>query len=229
MTAVSLEKIARTTHGMQNLLMLLKAHIEKLQTKLKNSSEQRLIGKETQAIYVNVDRLSKLMGSLSLYKKVKGNTDLLKKQRVDLGKLITHLVDEYEKAFPKFVFSKNILPKVFILGDAEKLQIVLRNILENAMKYSKRFRRKSQVSITLKKVSKNYQLDIMDNGIGIPAQDIPKIFLPFYRGRRGIDEKGSGLGLAICREIIQFHHGKITVQSKVNQGTKVTVILPVKS
>ncbi len=224
---VSINNLAQTTHSMQNLLMLLKAHVEGLSDKLKSSPpKQQLISKETEAIYANVDRLSKLMNSLTIYKNVKENMDLLQSKQFDLSKLLSDIVQEYREAFPYFSFRTDIPKNAAFVGDAKKITIVLRNILENAIKYCQKKSKKSPVFIGLRVVKKNYEFSIRDSGIGIPPQDIPKVFLPFYRGRKGINEQGSGLGLAIAREIVQFHRGKITLTSKINVGTEVKIVLP---
>ena len=226
---VSLHNLAKTAHDMQNLLMLLKAHTEGLKEKLQSSPlKRRLIGRETDAMYVNIDRLSKLMSSLVIYKDVKDTMDLLKFQNFDLAKVISGLVEEYQLAFPDSTFQLQVPITAAFVGDLAKITIVLRNLLENAIKYSSKKGKKS-ILVSVKTVKKNYEILIQDSGIGIAAQDIPKIFLPFYRGRKGIDQQGSGLGLAIAREIVQFHGGKISLISRLNKGTEVKIVLPRKN
>ena len=65
-----------------------------------------------------------------------------------------------------------------------------------------------------------------DTGIGIPHEHLPHIFERFYTGDASRSSNGSGLGLSIARQIVEAHHGRIDVQSEVNQGTKFTVRLP---
>src|SRR3990170_9067646 len=214
---------------MQNLLMLLKAHTEGLKEKLQSSPlKRRLIGRETDAMYVNIDRLSKLMSSLVIYKDVKDTMDLLKSQSFDLARVMSGLVDEYKLAFPDRTFQLQVPVTAAFVGDLAKITIVLRNILENAIKYNPK-KGKRSIIISLKAIQKNYEILIQDSGIGIVAQDIPKIFLPFYRGRKGIDQQGSGLGLAIAKEIVEFHGGKISLISRLNKGTEVKIVLPRKN
>ncbi len=222
---VSVQNLAKTTHDMQNLLMLLKAHTEGLKNKLRRSPvKEQLIGKETEAIYMNIERLSKLMNSLLIYSDAKDGMNLLRYKNFDLVRMIVDLVAEYQSAFPGYSFQVKTPASALFRGDAAKIVVVLRNILENAVKYNSQTG--SVISLQLKVVKRNYEIIIKDSGIGIAAQDIPKVFLPFYRGRKGINQQGSGLGLAIAQEIIQFHGGKITLQSKLNVGTEVTIVLP---
>jgi signal transduction histidine kinase len=72
------------------------------------------------------------------------------------------------------------------------------------------------------------QIDIADQGIGIPEEDLKNLFQPFYRATNTSEIEGTGLGLSIVREFIEKHGGKIFLTSKLNKGTTVSVILPIK-
>lgn len=234
--AISLQNLMKETHNMQNLLMILKAHTEGIKERLHHSPlQQKLISKETEAIYANVDRLNKLMSSLLIYRDAKDTMDLLKNGRIDLSKMVVDLVSECRLAFPYCVFQIKVPSKTSIVGDSEKLTFALRMILENAVKYNPHT--KPRVSLHLKVEGKKCAISIKDNGVGIAAQDVPKVFLPFYRGRKGMNHHfpnaqcghGSGVGLATAREIIQFHGGKISLTSKLGKGTEVEIVLPMKN
>jgi signal transduction histidine kinase len=69
-------------------------------------------------------------------------------------------------------------------------------------------------------------ITVRDRGIGIPAEELPRIFTPFFRASTSFGVKGTGIGLAGSKAIIEQHHGQITVESAVGQGTTVTVCLP---
>jgi signal transduction histidine kinase len=76
------------------------------------------------------------------------------------------------------------------------------------------------------------KLQVIDTGPGIPEKLLPKIFTPFFTTKgtaRSGEAKGTGLGLAICKEIIEHHRGRITVQSEVGKGTTFTIYLPLAS
>jgi two-component system NtrC family sensor kinase len=77
---------------------------------------------------------------------------------------------------------------------------------------------------TLNSDSEHIKLEIIDNGVGIAAADIPHIFEPFFSAKQ--KASGIGLGLAIVHGIIQNHHGKIEIDSELGRGTKLTIILP---
>ena len=120
----------------------------------------------------------------------------------------------------------NIEEAVELSGDKEKLKRVFESLIENAVKYTNN---NGAVMIELKNIpSDKAEIICSDNGIGIDAAEIDKIFGRFYRSndvRSGY--AGSGLGLAIAKEIIDMHNGEIKVQSELGTGTKVTVILPI--
>ncbi len=114
----------------------------------------------------------------------------------------------------------------FIFGDRERLEQVYINILGNAITYTPDG---GEITITCGTTPKNVWVTVSDNGIGIPSDDIPRLFERFYRvdKARSRSSGGTGLGLAIAKEIVDKHKGSIRVNSAVNVGTSVTVTLPV--
>ena len=114
---------------------------------------------------------------------------------------------------------------IFITGDANKLKQAFYNILKNAVDYSKP---EGQVQLTILKQSKTVQIEITDEGTGIPAEELAFVFERFYRSSNnsGLYNDGSGLGLAITKEIIRKHKGEIKIQSSLGNWTKVTINLP---
>lgn len=114
-----------------------------------------------------------------------------------------------------------------VLGDAPRLGQVVRNLVHNAIKFSPRG---GDVTVAVRRVSDGgcVELRVIDQGAGIPAEDLPRIFERFWKGdasRQRVGE-GSGLGLAIARHIIDAHGGSITARSAPGQGSVFSVILP---
>jgi len=105
-------------------------------------------------------------------------------------------------------------------------QIIL-NIVANAVKYTQTGGR---VALTAHADDTRMTLEVRDTGIGIPAEDLPRIFDRFYRVEKGRSRElgGTGLGLAIAREMAQRVGGDITIDSIVGQGTAVTITLPLE-
>jgi signal transduction histidine kinase len=115
--------------------------------------------------------------------------------------------------------------KVALVGDRARLERVLYNIIGNAVKYSPKA---SPVHVEVQAEADYVTIRVRDHGFGIRATDLPQIFTPFYRAANASGMPGSGIGLACAKAIVEQHGGRITVESVVEQGTIVTVMLPHK-
>lgn len=107
-----------------------------------------------------------------------------------------------------------------IYADQSLFTQLLVNLIENAIKYGNQ---EGNIWITIEKTGTQCGLCIKDDGIGISKEDLPKIFERFYRADKARDRNGSGLGLSIVKWIVELHGGKIFVESKPGEGTKITV------
>lgn len=152
-------------------------------------------------------------------------------ERLDLGVVLS---DAVEIVRSRYNLDENILRMsetadgLEIMGDAGELRTVFVNLLDNAVKYSGDDRK---ISIRAKRTTLNKKVDIFirDNGVGIPAAELKRIFKRFYRvaNETSKDTKGTGLGLAIVRSIIEKHGGKIKADSKgEGRGSTFVVQLP---
>jgi signal transduction histidine kinase len=106
--------------------------------------------------------------------------------------------------------------------DPEKMKQVIENLLSNAIKYSTEIKR---IFIRLFRETDNIHIEVEDNGIGIPQDQLSRIFEPFYRIEQKDNISGTGLGLTVVKEIIEAHHGKIAVISKPGKGSKFVIEL----
>jgi len=107
--------------------------------------------------------------------------------------------------------------------DEKLLRSILGNILSNAIKYSPK---NVEVQCLLKFDSGSSIIQISDQGIGISDQDQKKLFEPFHRGKNVHNIPGTGLGLVVVKKCVELHQGTITIASEINQGTTVTITLP---
>ena len=151
-------------------------------------------------------------------------------KQFDLVVLLNSLLAVYSaKAFEKNVSLHIGLPlknKIFILGDSKGLEHAIRNIIENAIKYTPDHGRIS-VSLNVLPADKKCSIRVKDSGYGIPGSELPQIFTPFYRSiKHKANIYGTGLGLAITQKIISNHNGSIAVDSEENRGTTFTITLP---
>jgi len=157
-----------------------------------------------------------ISGFLENYR-VESDYDTLKFERTDMVELIEDVISEYV-ANERLQFKKPDREQVFVHIDCEKIRMVLRNIIENALKYSS-----DKINISLSEMNDSAVVNIRDKGIGISEDDLKYIFEPFYRADRSRSRKtgGFGLGLSITKKIMDNHHGSILINSKLNAGTEV--------
>jgi signal transduction histidine kinase len=112
---------------------------------------------------------------------------------------------------------------VLVCGDRVRLLRMLHNLIGNAEKYSLRG---TPIDVDVQAQEQRAVITVRDQGVGIPADELPRIFTRFFRASTSRGVKGTGIGLAGSRTIVEQHHGRITVESEVGQGTTVTVCLP---
>lgn len=172
-----------------------------------------------------IDKMTEILNNLLLFNKV----DSIERntfQDVNLAELVRAA----EKRLRKLAESKGVSLLVdstnppFIYGNATALEQAIFNIIKNAILYTPVG---GEVNVTYSAISDGFvTLTIRDNGVGIPKQELPHIFEPFYRSKQNTKEqKGTGIGLAIVFEIVKLHNGKIQVESKVGEGTAFHITL----
>lgn len=111
---------------------------------------------------------------------------------------------------------------IIVFGNEALLKTTFINLIDNACKYSPL--QQAEVIIDFNKT--HTIVTIKDEGIGIPKEDLETIFEPFFRSKNALNISGFGIGLSVCSKIVELHKGKISIQSKLNEGTKVTLQLP---
>lgn len=175
----------------------------------------------------NVDRLSRLINNVLDFQKLEASEMTCQMQQ---GK-IEPVLDEVYETMLTVAKKKSIDLSLDITGDLgqptfdrDKMIQVLVNLVNNAIKFTPE---KGDISIRAGEKREDIFISIKDSGMGIPCDDLRKIFNSFYRVYRpGKEIQGTGLGLPIVKKIVDLHQGKIDVESEVNKGTTFTVYLP---
>ena len=112
---------------------------------------------------------------------------------------------------------------VLVCGERVRLLRMLHNLIGNAVKYSSSG---TAIDVDVQTQEQQAVITVRDQGVGIPTDELPHIFTRFFRASTALGVQGTGIGLAGSRAIIEHHHGHITVESEVGQGTTVRVYLP---
>lgn len=177
------------------------------------------------------DRMTRLVGDLLVLSRLDNKKTSWKIETFDAERFIEHIYDVMsvsakEREQTLTMKCESDIPDV--TADKEKLQQVIINIVSNAIKYTPKG---GNVAITAKNSGEFFLISVSDNGIGIPQEDLPRIFERFYRVEksRTSDAGGTGLGLAIAKEIIDAHGGDIKIDSEIGRGTHVDVFIPYKT
>lgn len=170
------------------------------------------------------DRLQDLIANLLDSAKLQAGQIVMNFQQVRLESLVNDMLTRLALHHPGLVIHADIeQPLKPIQADPRRLIQVFENLLTNAEKYAP----SSPVYITIKSVRNGVKVDIRDEGPGIPEKYQERIFDRFFRvPDQQTNVHGSGLGLFICRQIIQAHHGEITLTSKSGEGTTFHIFLP---
>ncbi|MBI5888675.1 MAG: ATP-binding protein [Deltaproteobacteria bacterium] len=172
-------------------------------------------------------RMARLIDDLLILSKLESHQMTMEIAPVDIREVIIPTVKSFEKQArdKRITISSRIpegLPKV--MGDRDRLEQVVVNLVDNAIKYT---HSGGSVNISVSRIEGSVRVDVADTGIGIPAEDIPRIFERFYRvdKARSRELGGTGLGLAIVKHIIQGHGGRMHVESRPGKGSAFSFFL----
>jgi signal transduction histidine kinase len=149
----------------------------------------------------------------------------LQLERVDLSDVVRDAVELYgDVAEDRGLTLHTEAPfELCVRADRNRLRQVAANLLDNAVKYTPRGGR---IDLTARREGPEAVLEVRDTGVGIPADELPRIFERLYRGDRSRSERGLGLGLSLVKAIVEAHKGQVTVASTPGAGSTFTVRLP---
>lgn len=172
--------------------------------------------------------LERLVADLLVFSRMMNTGEALKLEPCTLHKIIHGILAESREIAtrPAIEAILDLEPVAAVAADREKLSFAIKQIVDNAYKFSGE---EGEVTISLRQEGDTVFLTVMDNGGGIPHDDLPKVFEKFYQvdPHNTGQVRGFGLGLYYAREFIRMHGGSIVVASEPGRGTTVTVTLPV--
>jgi signal transduction histidine kinase len=174
------------------------------------------------------ERLTRLIENILDFASIERGGKEYRARRVSFAPIVQRAVQSMQYPMRKHdARLRTHLPKRLppIEADPDALEQVIINLLSNALKYSLRPKR---IWLTARPRGPFLEIEVRDRGIGIPAEEIPRLFEPFHRVRDPAVAQvgGAGLGLALVKHIVDAHHGQISIRSAVSRGTAVLVTLP---
>jgi len=215
------------SHEIRTPLTLIVCSVEKFITNFKLNKEQE---KEVVTVNRNVNRMLQLTNELLEISKIETGNYQINVREDDIVQFIKKVILAFDSLAEKLNISltfESYQHEVFLWFDANALEKVLFNLISNSLKYTK-----SSGFVKIKvNPSKNMDfldISVIDNGIGITKEHLPKIFERFYHfgGNTESFEKGFGIGLSISKNLIELHKGFITVTSESGKGSSFTISLP---
>jgi PAS domain S-box-containing protein len=219
--------VSLTSHQFRTPLTVIFSNIEVIEMSAKklNIALSDTIKDSALMIKDQIDRMTQLMDNILLVGRYDAKQLAYNLQPINLSNFIRTIIKTYfqnEADGRTLIFSEEVTDKQ-VAADELLFMHVLTNIISNSFKYSKG---SSNPQLSLHYQDNNAYITIADNGIGIPEEEIEKVFHSFYRASNTITYQGSGLGLSVAKQFIELHGGKISLKSELNKGTEVTLSLP---
>jgi len=220
--------ISNVSHELRTPLALISMYSETLEmNRVKDYNRRK---EYYNIISSEAERLGKIVNNILNFSKMEAGKRKYIFDDVNIAGFIENILSTYKFHLKQKGFTieyKNEIPGIFVSCDKEAIGEAVINLIDNAVKYSKE---KKEISVLLTDKKNKVFISIKDSGMGIPADELNKIFEKFYRVSTGLRHytKGSGIGLSIVKHIVDAHKGYINVKSTVERGSEFIIELPQK-
>ena len=207
------------THELKTPISVAKLNLETLQKYQLDTEKQNKLIRMT---LHETSRLDTLINNILVSSQLEGGGYVFSKEELDFSSLFKDCIREARIRYPERIFIEDVEPEIEIAGDPLLIQLMISNIIENAIKYSPK---EKPITCRLKKVNGKVMLNIIDLGVGISDEEKSKIFEKFYRTGNESTRKtqGTGLGLYLCRKIAEDHNADISVTNNVPTGSNFAI------
>ena len=209
------------THELKTPISVAMLNLETLQKrKLDEQQQQRLLHTTLE----ETNRLNTLCNNMLLSSQIEAGGYRITTEETDISELIAKCVQDFIKRYPQNIMKSDIKKDLFIEGDRLLLQMMVNNLIDNALKYGTK---ELPVTILLSETKNQIIFQVKDEGRGIAADEKEKIFNKFYRIGNSATKtaKGTGLGLYLSKKIAKQHNADISVTDNIPSGAIFTVIL----
>lgn len=223
--------LANVAHDIKNPLAAAKAQVQLLSRRLRNGrADLHSVDAVLESVDSGLERMNRRIEELSDVARLRAGHDLvLRREQRDLRPLIAGIVATYQQATDRHRITLTMLDRPLTgWWDVERIERVLDNLLSNAVKYSPDGGEVS-IHVAIDAAGSAIEIRVADNGIGIPAADVPFIFERYRRGGNAVLTAGTGIGLAGARQIVEQHGGSIEISTSEGVGSTFKVSLPLAS
>jgi two-component system phosphate regulon sensor histidine kinase PhoR len=221
--------VANVSHELRTPLTTIKGYAETL---LEGALKEEVASQFVQVIKKHTDRLTKIVEDLLMLSRIESKEFQLKVEVISLRDFIGDVIDFVKEVAEKkkISISQSEIPSsLAVEADRNYLEQIFINLLDNAIKYT---HEGGKITISASgKDQKEIQISVQDDGIGIPKEDLPRVFERFYRVDKGRSQElgGTGLGLSIVKHLVQVHSGRVWVESQLENGSTFHFTLPKRS
>ena len=215
------ELISNISHDLKTPITAIKGYMEGIMDGVADTPEK--MDKYIKTVYNKANDMDRLINELTLYSGIDNNRIPYNFHRINVADYFGDCVEEVgldlESKNIELNYSNLVAPDTVIIADPEQMKRVINNIIGNSIKYIDK--PKGIIDIRILDELDSVRIEIEDNGKGISAKDLPKVFERFYRtdASRNSSQGGSGIGLSIVKKIVEDHGGYIWATSKEGEGT----------
>lgn len=215
--------IGMVSHELKTPLTSLNGYIQILQMMAKKTEQSSMSGALDKA-HKQIKKMTSMINGFLNISRLESGKITLNKSNFRLDELLTSLVEEAALLDGTHQFTYDSVCEIEIFADEDKIANVISNLLSNAVKYSPLHK---DVLINCILVDNMAQISIKDQGMGIEAKDIARLFERYYRVKNNTNISGFGIGLYLSAEIVERHNGKIWVESELDKGATFYFAIPV--
>jgi signal transduction histidine kinase len=208
------------THELKTPIAITQLNLETLQKrKLDEEKQQKLISNTLQ----EANRLNTLCSNILLAAQLDSGIYTASKTEINFSDLVEGCIDDFTNRYPQRKITEQVTESIYLVGESLQLQILINNLLENALKYSPK---ESNITILLGSEQGKIRLSVIDEGKGIADAEKRHVFEKFYRSgnENTRNAKGTGLGLYLCKKIAENHGGNISAVDNQPRGTNFTIV-----
>ena len=219
--------ISNISHDLKTPITAVKGYVEGIMDGVADTPEK--MDRYIRTIYVKANDMDRLINELTFYSKIDTNRIPYNFNRLNVAEYFDDCADDVGLDLRgrdiQFSYINTVDPETLVIADAEQMTRVINNIIGNSVKYMDK--KEKRVELRVRDAGDFIQVEIEDNGKGIPTRELVNVFDRFYRtdASRNSAQGGSGIGLSIVKKIIEDHGGRIWANSKLGEGTTMCFVL----